>query len=226
MSLIPTITNKELATPIKTKDAEVWVQSLLKRYHVTRESRDFLIQRKGVTNEIIKELIPLSKYCSRKYSCEGYLLKFYPGSEQSFDAEIIKDNGDLVERIEVTLAIDGYQNSIQAEALVEFGTAPMFRTPLYEGVGRKRRLLENSEYDFIDNDEWINKLAVLIQKSYNKKHGNIHKYPETTLLIGVDIALASNGEASQVLSCFTLSPNTFEKVYCVNISGLQLWELK
>lgn len=226
MSLNPTITNKELATPIKTKDAEMWVKSLLEKFHATRESRDFLILRKGVTNKIIKELIPLSKYCSRKYTAEGYLLKFYPGSEQSFDAEIIKDNGDLVERVEVTLAIDGYQNSIQAEALVEFGTAPIYRTPLYEGTGRNRQLLENSEYDLIDNDEWINKLSILIQESYNKKHNNIHKYPETTLLIGVDIALASNGEASQVLSSFSIFPDTFEKVYCVNISGFQLWELK
>ena len=171
---------------VKTTEVEQWVSSLLKKFHKNEDSKQYYFLKKGIVKEIVDELIPLSKYSMHAYNDASVFLKFYSGSKQSFDAEFIDTNNNLIERVEVTMAIDGQVKTIQAEHLIKYSYAPVYKTPDFTGKVKGRVIIEH-ESGCVDSITIIKEQAALLQNSYNKKQENIHKYPNTTLLIGLDI---------------------------------------
>ena len=53
------------------------------------------------------EIRPLSKYAMHAYNDPKIYLKYYPDTKNSFDADFIDADKNLIERVEVTMAIDG-----------------------------------------------------------------------------------------------------------------------
>ena len=106
---------EELRINIRSDEALSWVNSLIIRFDESNESREFLRLKKGITKELLDELLPLGKYASKHYNDPEIYLKFYPGSETSYDADFVNKDNHLVERVEVTMAIDGQQSRIQSE---------------------------------------------------------------------------------------------------------------
>lgn len=225
MSFDKFVTESEMRSLIPSNEAEDWVNSLLRRFHTSEDSKQYLILRKGVVQEIFDELIPLVKYAKHRYNDPQVFLKFYPGSKTSFDADFVDNNGNLLERVEVTMAVDGQQNRIQAEALIEYGHSTVFHTPNYSGKA-KDRVIDEPECCIIGSSDIIVEQARLLQTAYNKKHSNLHKYPDTTLLIGLNIPLLMNWEYEQVIRDFCVHENTFTSIKCVEVTSGKYWSLK
>ncbi len=219
------INKEELSEPIRSDKAFEWVESLLLRFHESDQSKDFFRLKKGITQELLDELYPLGKYAKSHYNDPEIFLKFYPGSSTSFDADFINPEGNLIERVEVTMAIDGQQQRIQSEAINEFGHSPIYQTPKYSG-NAKNRVLEETETVTISSDEIFIIQSKRIQEAYAKKHNNIHKYPNMTLLIGVDIPLFMEWEYQRIIDQFEVLENSFKSIKCVNVSSNHCWILK
>ncbi|MBN1906328.1 MAG: hypothetical protein JW927_14650 [Deltaproteobacteria bacterium] len=219
------ISKQELQKPISTDKAFKWVESLLNRFLESEDSKRFLRLKNGVTQELIDELYPLGKYSKNYYNNPDIFLKYYPGSEKSFDADFIDGKGNLIEKVEVTMAIDGQQQRIQSEAINEFGHSPVYQTPNYTG-NRRNRVLKETESTTISSDKIFEIQTKRIQEAYRKKHTNIIKYPNMTLLIGVDIPLFMEWEYERIISQFEMLENSFESIKCVNVSSDHCWVLK
>ncbi|WP_108649546.1 hypothetical protein [Dongshaea marina] len=219
------VTKEELKSPIKTNEAEVWVQCLLKRFHQTEESKQFYFLKKGIVQDIVDELLPLSKYATYAYDNPDIYLKFYPGSLTSYDADFIDINGRLIERVEVTMALDGQQERIQSECLIKHGFTPIYQTPKFSGKAKDREI-EEWGHDLIESDVVIKQQAELIQSVYNKKVNKIHKYPNTTLLIGMNAHLLMSWEYEEIIGKIVLNKPTFQSVKLVNIANGQFWDLE
>ena len=215
---------EELSEKVQSDKALEWVESLMGRFHTTKEARDLSRLRNRVTQELFYELLPLANYAKKHYNDPNVLLKFYPGSENSFDAEFINLNGTLVERVEVTMAIDGQQSRIQAEALNQFGHFSVYHTPEYSGKSKSRKIKEPS-CTTISTDALIDLHASRIQKAYIDKHKNLHKYPNITLLIGVDMPFLMLWEYQAIIQKIELQQNTFQSVKIVNVSSNNYWNL-
>jgi len=216
---------QELQIPISSDKAAEWVKTLLSRFHKSKKSRDYLWQIKGIVKEILDELRPLGKYATNYYSNPEIFLKYYPGSSTSYDADFINCDGDIIERVEVTMAIDGHQRSIQREYINDFGYSRVYQTPEYSGNIRKRQWKE-TEVAIINSDEIIKIHHEQIQEAYIKKHNNIQKYPDMTLLIGVDISLLVEWELQMIIDYFEVYENSFKSIKCVNVASDHCWVLK
>lgn len=216
---------EELNVPVRSDEALEWVESLLKRFYKSKLGTEFIRLKKGITQEILDELLPLSRYAKAYYNTPDVLLQFYPGCKTSYDADFICCRGSLIERVEVTMAIDGQQSRIQAEAIQEYGHSPIYQTPKFTGNSKNRKIFE-TESETISNEDIIKIQVDRIQKAYTNKHKNIHKYPNVTLLIGVDIPLFVESECLQILEKLNIFDNTFDSIKCVNTSSHQYWCLK
>jgi len=213
------ITESELRKPIKTTEAEKWVRSLLERYHDTEDKKRYLILKNGIVKKVVDELIPLSRYSKHEYNQSSIYLKYYPDSRQSFDAEFIDKNNNVIERVEVTMAISGQNRRIQDEHFIKYSHTPLFKTLKSSGkVGD--RVLNEHELSCIDQETIIKIQSDLLQSAYDKKQCNITKYPDTTLLIGLDIPVHMKSEFHQIINTFKPEINTFKAIKCVSICGL------
>lgn len=221
------ITEQELREPIACDDVESWIESLLQRFHVSEEWKTRLKLRKKPVDEIVYELVPLSKYINAFYKNSDFKLYYFPGSGQSFDAEIREIGGELVERIEVTMAIDGYGDTIRTECLLEHGIAPIIKTPVFTGLSKNRVISENTSY-IADSEDVILNYTSLIKNAFKKKQENIDKYPNTTLLIGIEVPefFLESSEFDVISKSVKIPKDTFDKIILVNISSDQCWELK
>jgi hypothetical protein len=221
------ISDKELREPVQSNTALEWVESLMSRFYNTKENQDFITLKNGVTQELLDELLPLGKYAKSHYNSPEILLKFYPGCSTSYDADFIGRQGNLVERVEVTMAVDGQQSRIQAEAMNQYGYSRVYHTPEYSGtVKNKNRKIKEPEGSIIGTDYIIELQVNRIQEAYRKKNKNLDKYPDTTLLIGVDIPLLMDWEYQSIIERFEVSQSTFRSIKCVNISSNHYWCLK
>ena len=212
------IADSELCKRIKTTEAVNWVASLLKRFHGSENDKQCLILKQRPVKEIIDELIPLSKYAQHEYNDNDIYLQFYPGSKTSYDAEFIDNAGSVIERVEVTMAINGQQKKIQAEHLIKYGHTSIFDTPDYRGPVDNRELAEY-ESTVKSSDVIIEEQAVLLQQAYDNKQKQLHKYPNITLLIGLDVPLLMKSEYQQIIDKLKIKKITFNSIKCLSICG-------
>lgn len=218
------VAETELSSPVPVEHAYDYANSLLKRFHANERLKHILILRKGVVQEIVEEFVPLSIYSSLVYSSQGCLLKFFPGSKQSFDGQIVDLKGDVIETIEVTMAVDGYKRVLQGESLIKFGHSPIYQTPEYRGNARERVLYE-SEAEMVSIEEVIESHICQILRAYEKKAKHIQKYPDTTLLIATDLGLLLENERQEIISSVNLKSSEFPKVILVDITTKKIWQM-
>ncbi|MDF0750152.1 hypothetical protein NLU14_07890 [Marinobacter sp. 71-i] len=209
----------ELEVPIVAWDAYEWVQNLLERYHYDDESRRILQLGKGTVSKILEEVLPLAVYAKERIDFENVYLHYFASSSQSFDAEFRTGKGELVERTEVTIAINGFEEQIRRETIEQHGWSPGFGLNEYIGSVRNREIPE-PEHRLHGQEEAVENLKNLVASAYSKKLENIDKYPGTSLLIGVDcFVLNSTSEFQKVISPVVGLKTPFEAVNIVDTNG-------
>lgn len=209
----------ELEVPIVAWDAYEWAQNLLKRYHNDDESRRMLQLGKGTVSKILEEVLPLAVYASQREDFEDVYLHYFASSSQSFDAEFRTRESDLVERTEVTIAINGFEEQIRRETIEQYGWSPGFGLNKHAGSVRNREIPE-PEHRLHGQEEAVASLKSLVESAYAKKVGNINKYPGTSLVIGVDcFALNSRSEFKEVISSVVGTKTPFDAVNFVDTNG-------
>lgn len=218
------VSSEELGLPKRVDVAFEWTSALLERFHTNDELKKILILKKGLVQEIVDELLPLSIYSGEEYAGSDFFLKFYPGSTNSFDGEVIDKEGKLIERLEVTMAVDGYQRALQGESLLQLGHSPIYHTPEYSGKYQEREILE-SQPELICSSEIIRRHSSQILEVYEKKSRNISKYPDTNLLIAIDLGLLLDFECDQIINAAKIENSSFPRVSLVDITSKRVWRL-
>lgn len=133
------ITLEELGSSRPVASFRSWIESLCARYK-TPEFNQYFVARRGLTNKLQGELVPLGQFCHHMaHEHQDCQLKYFPTTGQSFDAQILSKDGSVKEVLEVTLACDGYRDAIAGEYLNKYGLAPLW-VPLSHSGRRNSRL--------------------------------------------------------------------------------------
>lgn len=219
------VTLEELSIPIRTEEVNNWVRKLCSRYHGSDSYLAYLNEQQGVPKKILGELLPIANLINFKsipYQ-EAYL-HYYPYGTTSFDAEIKDYQGNIVEKIEVTQACNGYQERLEREKLRGHGIANIW---IYEN--RKDQRFQKDPLDpeigTISSDQITKDGINLIQEAVRRK-SIPGKYPNTSLLVSFDdFRFLSLQDRSILEETFNSFKSPFSTIYFVGISGHYFYEL-
>ncbi|MFA0811041.1 hypothetical protein [Microbulbifer epialgicus] len=210
------ITAQELEQPILVRKALQKAKAICDRFNTTKANRDYIYFRKGLTKELFEEVIPLAIYGADKYAKTDVILQYYSGSSNSFDGDFISSEGRLIERVEVTYAVDGHTVQLQRECATQFGEAPLTRKPRYSG-NSKNRVIHPPEIEIEPSSTPLGIQVKLITEAFEKKNKNIHKYKDMTLLIAVEFPLLLPFEEESIIKKVELKGSGFNSVYIVDV---------
>jgi hypothetical protein len=140
--MIEPVTAEELDSAHPMEEVRPWVESLCARYK-SPEWHDHFVAKRGLSNRIQGELVPLAHF-SHHVAPErrGSQLKYFPTTTQSYDAQVLSQDGSVQEVLEVTLACDGYRDAI-ASCLVPCDHVPVRSWPLFRAREIMPALIES-----------------------------------------------------------------------------------
>lgn len=210
---------EELSAAVPLSEFDPWVSSLCARYQDNGRWQKYFHEKRGLSNDIQKELIPLAKFCERIASHRPMArLRYVHGSRQSFDAEIVMPDGQVSEILEVTLACDGYQEALAAEALVIHGYAPLWSTVEHSG-SRANRVIPEPDLKSLNAEEIVVECIAQARNAVAKKSDS-GKYENVNLLVTFDdFRLLSQGHHSMASQGFVGITSRFRSIYFVGLCG-------
>ncbi len=161
-----------------------WIEKLCARYR-NPEWNDYFVARRGLTNKLQGELVPLAQLCHYLASDRpDSKFKYFATSGQSFDAHVLSCNGDVQEVLEVTLACDGYRDAIASECLKKYGWAPLWSPLCYAGR-RMSRDLPLPEIRSMGTKKIVEDGLALVRKAVKAKSSS-GKYEGVNLVVGLE----------------------------------------
>lgn len=210
---------EEFNAAISLPEFGPWVTSLCARYQDNGHWQKYFHEKRGLSNDIQKELIPLAKFCEQIASQRPMArLRYVHGSRQSFDAEILTPDGQVSEILEVTLACDGYQEALAAEALAIHGYAPLWSTVEHSGA-RANRVIPEPELKSLDAEEIVGECIAQVRNAVAQKSGS-GKYENVNLVVAFDDFRLLSQEHHRMLSQGLLGiTSRFRFIYFVGLCG-------
>jgi hypothetical protein len=207
----------------------LWWEKKSQDFASSQEGHHYALLKKGLTGKFCDEIYPLNLLANILYKGRSDIGCFPNLSNDNFDA-VIKDyskSPPSEQKIEVTLAIDGYDDILRREHLVKHGHVPL--TGPYSHSGTKRTghniVVESeavSHYELLNDNFALIKCAagkkVKTKKTYGKDH---------VLLIVIEDYLApryDKPEDINALNQFIESnvinlPLDFNELYILGYSG-------
>lgn len=114
------VTKQDLETKRTPEDLHTFVQSTLDLIRNNQDKRKEVRLKKILYKELIEEIYPFSIFCKLKYEGIKVLCQPILGN-QGYDAIIETENGEAVEKVELSWPIDGQKNHSDALALNKKG---------------------------------------------------------------------------------------------------------
>jgi hypothetical protein len=175
---------EELTSTLPLACVMPWVEGLCSRYK-SPEWNNFFVEKRGLTNRLQGELVPLAFLCDHLAPQRANsFLKYFPGSGQSFDAQVLKLDGSVEEVLEVTLACDGYRDAIAGEYLKKYGWVPLWIPLSYSGK-RNSRELPLPEIQSMDAEQIVEDTLILVRSAIEAKSTS-GKYENISLVVGFE----------------------------------------
>jgi hypothetical protein len=217
MAMHEPVTLEELGSSRPVAGFRSWIESLCARYK-TPEFNQYFVARRGLTNKLQGELVPLAQFCHHiAHEHQDCQLKYFPTTGQSFDAQILSENGTVKEVIEVTLACDGYRDSIAGEYLNKYGWAPLW-VPLSYSGRRNSRELPLPEMGSMDTEQIVEDGLTLIRNAVEAKSSS-SKYKGVSLVVGLEDFRFLPRHTDGVKAELAKIPSAFAVIYYVGLEG-------
>jgi hypothetical protein len=210
---------QELTTPVRISTFASWVEELCARYADDPKWQHYFSEKRGLAKDLQDELIPLGVFC--RHVADRYVgasLRYFHGSNQSFDAKIILANGEEGETIEVTTACNGYQDAIASESAVLHGFAPLYSNIHHSGKRTGRQLLE-PELVSLDANAIVDECIEQVRNAVEQK-SNSGKYVGAHLLVAFDdFRFLYVAHIERAMEEFRAIKSSFPVVYFVGLGG-------
>lgn len=210
---------EELNAAVLLSDFSPWVSSLCTRYHDNGHWQKHFLEKRGLSNDIQKELIPLAKFCERVASQRPMArLQYVHGSRQSFDAEVLMPDGQVNEILEVTLAGEGPQEARAGEALARYGYAPLW-SKIESSGPRANRVIPEPSLKSLNAQEIVEECIAQVSNAVVKKSES-GKYDNVNLVVAFDdFRLLSQEHHNMVAQAFASITSRFTSIYFVGLCG-------
>lgn len=208
---------EELSSTLPLADVRPWVEGLCSRYK-NSEWNDHFVEKRGLTNRLQGELVPLAFLCDYLApERTNASLKYFPGSGQSFDAQVLTLDGSVEEVLEVTLACDGYRDSIAGEYLKKYGWAPLW-IPLSYAGRKNSRELPLPKIQSMDAEQIVEDGLALVRNAVEAKSVS-RKYENVSLVVGFEDFRLLDRHLAYTKAELLKIKSKFPIVYYVGLGG-------
>ncbi len=224
MSINDIIKPDELSQLIKCSEALDVYENLINRFSTSHETAEYLRLKNGIAQELVDEFAPFSIYAHQCHGNSNNLMKYYYDTNQSFDGEILNAKAELLERVEITCAIDGHNESVRMERLNKEGMANVFGTVSYTGK-KGNREFDEEEIQTVSSTQLETHYIELIDSAYLKKKNKVGKYDGMILLIAIEDFLVKGHNMDKIVSRLSLSKDRFSSIYLINICSKDIRKL-
>ena len=208
---------EDLQFTLPLSDVRPWVEELCSRYK-NAEWNDYFVGKRGLTKRLQDELIPLAFLCDHVAGERiNTVLRYFPCSGQSFDAQVLSLDGHVEEVLEVTHACDGYRDSIAGEYLKKYGLAPLWIPLSYSGR-RQSRELPLPEIRSMSAEQIVEDGLALIRNAVEAK-SNSGRYSNVSLVVGFEDFRLLDWHFEYARNELAKIKSTFPFVYFVGLGG-------
>ena len=198
-----------------------WIAEQCEKFRVSSEAKSYFRAHRGLTKQLIEELIPLVRFAQAKYGRDSDAEVEPVIGNQSYDALIFDESGEY--KVETTLAIDGYQEHHRNLILDRDRTVPAWGEIVVEGnrhQGYEYAVESGGGTDTQIYGGFIRR----IRSAYESKIGRVYEGVRT-LVIGFEDFLAFSDEYDvdtfrEMLAEFeTNYKGPFQSIWIVGVSG-------
>ena len=224
MSLSDIIKPDELSQIVKCSDALEQYEKLLGRFATNVETAKYLRLKKGIAQELVDEFAPLCIYAQEYHGNSNNLMKYRYETDQSFDGEILNDKKEVLEQLEITCAVDGYNERLRMERLNKEGIANAFGEVKYTGRKENRVFLEEG-IKLVSKNQLENHYKELVEAAYRSKKNKTGKYNGMILLIAIEDFLVKECNMDNIVEGLSLAKDRFSSIFLVNISSREIRQL-
>ena len=212
------VTLRELGSTRALPEVRAWVEGLCARYKSDPVWNDYFVAKRGLTNRLQGELLPLAHLCDRlAKNWPRHYLTYFTGTEQSFDAHILAEDRTIVDILEVTLACDGHRDSIAGEYLKKYGFVPLWTALSYSGH-RGSRELPFPKFRSMKADQIVEDGLVLVRDAVAAK-SNSRKYKHTSLVVGLEDSRLLDHDFEYFSDELRKIQSEFQLIYYVGMDG-------
>jgi hypothetical protein len=165
-----------------------WVNLMCRAIADVPEAKVPSLLRHGLFKQFYEEVFPLSRYAVHRYG-ERTDIRIAPqlGTED-FDAIAFDETTTppVQTKVEITRAIDGYDEHLRMKYFIEHGSVPIWG-PLLATGSKKSGHKIHVEHEAIDHFELVGSTVSLIKNAIERKTWNPERYGMShVLLVSVD----------------------------------------
>jgi hypothetical protein len=115
-----TLTKELIEKKRSPRELRSFVRSYKSEAEKIKEERHKAFKKKGLYKEFIDELTPLSIFCELYYKENNVNINLKLGN-QTFDAEVTDEKGNLIEKIEITTPHNGKKSAKEYRQVIDKG---------------------------------------------------------------------------------------------------------
>lgn len=157
-----------------------WIKDVFDSIHSDDSKTAIRLKTSPEIKTLIEEIIPINIFSQKYFNGEDISIKPIVGN-QSYDAKI--KGSELIDYLEVTRAINGYDEILRNEHLDKHGSVPALGK--FEVLGTKASGSRKVDFvhECVSHNDTMNNTKQLILEAVNKKICAQEKYNEKIFLI-------------------------------------------
>jgi hypothetical protein len=224
------LTEAELTIPRTPMELSAWVQHKCRLFADCQEAKEWVLLRQGLSKKFHEEIYPLSIFVTHLYSKRSDIQCIPNLDNRDFDARILdySMSPPFEQKIEITSAVDGYENHLRMKYLVEHGQVNVWGTLSASGTKKRGHKIhvENEMIAHTDIQEHTFDLILSAVKRKSMNQNTPQKYGQGHVLVVAfdDWNWFKPREDMESLKEFVkkhilILPLNFAAIYVVGLSG-------
>ena len=216
------ILNKdEIQKPRSVEELDLWLKDICDAFHSTTEGIQYFRFRKGLTKQIAEEVIPLARFAKLKYGLSSGVKIMPVLGNQKFDGIII--DGDNKNKIETTLAFDGFQEHHRMKILTQNKSVSAWGNIDVKGSNHRGHDYQ-VENQSINDKSIYGQIINYVTIAHSKKIAMDYKDVDTLVIAFEDFLKFTEPEDQDTFITMLNdvnfpSTNTFKSIWVIGLSG-------
>ena len=123
---VPQLTAEVVQASRTQAELAMWLDTTIEQFGDSPEGREtWRLYNGAFVKQVVEELRPIRWYADSFYAGDDRVFFEIVLGNQSYDAIIRDEDGNVIKYLQVTLAFDGYQSRLRMEHMTQYGHTPM-----------------------------------------------------------------------------------------------------
>ena len=131
------MTVQDYETPRTSAELKAWWHARYREYGQSREGIIYCREGKGLSKKFHEEAHPMCTFMAAYFPSPSIRCRLSAGNDPA-DAVLMDEGGGIVQRIQITFAVDGRTEHLRSKELTKSGHVDGLGKPVESGHGRNR----------------------------------------------------------------------------------------